>query len=150
MLDKAIAAAFVLFATIVAIGAVAPDETRVERMIRVAAPKARVLPLLGGVIGCDVANRGVMCATLRDGMRRHLANEERFGAGTVVAGFAIVEVRETPDGVLAVCSYTTRLRGSAAPWARPLAAYRGLLLHRQVAEAFDEGLMRLKHEAERA
>lgn len=139
-------AAAIAVATVAGVGLTAPDEARVERSIRIIAPKERVLPLAADMLGCGALTP---CLARADGLERRVGDRETLGPNQrLPAGFATIRLQETAGGVVASYAYSTRLRETAAVWAKPFAAYRGLILRRELAIAFERSLEALKVKAE--
>ncbi|MBY0422358.1 MAG: hypothetical protein K2Q06_08650, partial [Parvularculaceae bacterium] len=140
-------AAAIAVATVAGVGLTAPDEARVERSIKIVAPKERVMPLAAAMLGCAA---DAACSTRSDGLVRRLADRDTLGpTEPLPAGFATFRIEETAGGVVANYAYSTRLRDAASAWAKPFAAYRGLILRRELAIAFERSLETLKNQAEK-
>ena len=139
-------AAAIAVGTVAGVGLTAPDEARVERAIKIIAPKERVMPLAADMLGCAASTT---CAARADGLERRIGDREALGSThSLPGGYATFRLQETAGGVVAIYAYSTRLRDTASVWAKPFAAYRGLFLRRELAIAFERSLEKLKKEAE--
>lgn len=153
MLAKTAIALLIAGTGVATVGLIVPDGAKVERRITIGAPKERVLPLAATMLGCGPGHvsPAAGCAILADGLRRTVGDGALADDGrSFPGGMAKIELHETASGVLAVLSYSTKLRAFAPLWAKPFAAYRGLTLQHDVGAAFERRLRMLKAEAEKA
>ena len=147
MLVKAGIAVLIAAAAFVAVGLIVPDRAQVERQIEISAPRARVLSLAAEVLGCGPGHisPAAGCAIVGDSLNRRFAGA---ATNTLPDGLARIEIHDTTGGVLAVFTFETTLRARAPAWRKPFAAYRGLLLQREVGSVFQHRLEDLKRKAE--